>query len=173
MTRKSLSRVVAPLLAAAGIALPALVSAQPVTFYACQKDGKVIPGTIQVGSKPNCNGGAKLTWWDQGGHHHHHVVSGAVSSDGRKIAGEGFEVVKPLNTVGQYKLIIAPGMHTGTGEPQVTVTPYGYLTSVSNPLVMGVIKQANGSWVVDVWMSQDTPSLSLSDQAFMFVLVQK
>lgn len=171
MVRKTVARIAASLLAAAGIALPALAAPDSGTyFFACQKDGKVIPGTIMVGSRPNCNGGATLVWWAQGSNVR--VMGGAVASDGKVLAGQGFSVVKPIGTVGQYKLIVQAGKLKRGVNPQVMVTPYGVAPTVSNPLIMGVDDQPDGSWIIDVWMSQDSPSMSLNDQAFMFVLVQ-
>jgi hypothetical protein len=170
MKLRILTRISAALLAAAGLGLPTILSAQSVTFYACQKNGKVIPGTIQVGDRPSCNGGASPVWWAQGSHAR--VLGGAVASDGDVLAGRGFTIVKPTNTVGQYKLVIRPGKLKSGVEPQLSVTPYGVAPTVSNPLVMGVVERDDGAWVFDIWMSQDSPSMSLNDQAFMFVLVQ-
>lgn len=181
MTRKTIARIAATALAAAGLALPTLASAdsESATFFACEKNGKVIPGTIHVDSRPNCNGGATLVWWSQGSGSDDQsqgsrvrVMGGAVASDGDVLAGRGFSIVKPVNTVGQYKLVVRPGKLRRRIEPQVVVTPYGVAPTVSNPLVMGVVERDDGSWVFDIWMSQDSPSMSLNDQAFMFVLVQ-
>lgn len=69
MNTNKLSAVLA--VGALAMATGVLVSAQEPpaesTFYACVKDGKLIPGSMQVDEAPDCNGGAELFSWNEQG----------------------------------------------------------------------------------------------------------
>jgi hypothetical protein len=150
----------------ASLSLPAAAVSAPLTFYACQKDGKVIPGTIQVGEKPKCSGGAKSVWWAQGSNVK--VFGGAVASDGSVLSGSGFTVEHV--SAGKYHVTFAPGLVTQAAT--LSVTPYGFLYGYTNPVVAGSSDLGDGSRLYEIRLSGTTPGETPYDNPFMFIVVQ-
>jgi hypothetical protein len=142
------------------------MTAQWPVFYACAKDNKVIPGTIQVTEKPNCRGGSKLVGWGQG--RDVKVFGGTVASDGSIVAGKGFTVQRVA--VGTYQITFARGM--ATKDATLSVTPYGVLYGYVNPVVTGYLDMGGGKLLYEIRMSTTTPVQNLADNPFMFIVVK-
>ena len=154
------------LLALAGSGLPVLAQGGPLTFHACQKGGKVIPGTIQVGQKPKCNGGATMVSWAQGSNVK--VFGGLVSATGGVLSGKGF-TVQHVST-GRYHITFAPGVVTE--DATLSVTPYGITFGYVNPVVTGSSDVGDGSRLYEIRLSGTTPGEAPYDNPFMFIVVQ-
>jgi hypothetical protein len=165
MSKKSKFLSIAALIFGSAMTLPALAAA-PSIFYACQKDGKVIPGTIQIDSKPKCSGGATMVWWEQ-----RPAVStfgGVVASDGSVLSGTGFTVQRA--SAGIYQITFASGVVNK--DATLSVTPYGITFGYVNPVVTGAVDMGNGSRLYEIRLSATTPGEMLADNPFMFIVAQ-
>jgi hypothetical protein len=78
-----------------GTAIGAVAFAQPDgdTFYACEKNGSVIAGTLSVNTEPTCRGGAVLTTWNQQGPQGPPGEAGPPGTGGGGGFGEFFSAV--------------------------------------------------------------------------------
>ncbi|MDQ1509037.1 MAG: hypothetical protein QOG50_881 [Actinomycetota bacterium] len=52
------------------------------TFYACVKDGSMIPGSVVVDTAPTCHGGAELVTWNNAGPQGSAGLAGSVGPPG-------------------------------------------------------------------------------------------
>jgi len=147
---------------AMGVSLPAAAGQPPLTFYACQKDGKVIPGTIQIDEEPTCHGGATVVYWTQD--RDPIQIGGTVASNGKVVSGKGF-TAKWVRT-GVYHVVFDASLVKK--DASMTVTQFGVLQTFTTPVVTGSTV-AGGKRVFEIWM---TAAGLTYDNAFMFNLVQ-
>lgn len=138
-------------------------------FYACAKGGKVIPGTIQVGDAPRCNGGASMVWWAQRAPLVR-TFGGVVAADGSVRSGAGFTVDRVA--VGKYQITFARGV-VARGSA-MTVTPYFARNASNNYYVATAVTDtqllSDGSRVFEVSTSTTMPTETAFDSGFMFVV---
>jgi len=146
----------------AGSSWSSASAADPV-FYGCVKGGKLIPGSLQVGSASTCKGGAELVSWNQGTK----TISGIVDAAGNGLVGKGYSATR-IST-GTYEITFPPG--TRESFPVVTVSPFGLPGAFPVAEVSFSLGFVDGSAQIGIILSSTAGPFTPLDGAFQFIAV--